>query len=153
MEKIILSFMFIFCVYFGNSQNKDVNTYEIKYLKTFNFESGGTFSADHTYTKFIELNKSIFDVTTNLESQNTLVEGQNKLVESEDDDTVFYFSPTGKNISLVYKDYLKQELFSKNEVSFKYFVVQDSLNIFNWETFENQKNILGYSCQLAKMNF
>ncbi|MEM5565762.1 GLPGLI family protein [Psychroserpens sp. AS72] len=153
MKKNVLYYILIFSFYFGNTQIKEVNTYTLDYVKTLNFESGGSFSANHTYTRFIELNKSIFNVVTNPKEVKSSDENQNSLVESDDDDTVFYFKPTGKNISLVYKDYLKQELFSKHEVSYKYFVVQDTLDIFNWEIIDTQKDILGYSCQLAKMNF
>ncbi|TXE18346.1 GLPGLI family protein [Psychroserpens burtonensis] len=153
MKKNLLYYILISSFHFGNSQNNEVNTYTIDYVKTINFESGGSFSASHTYTRFIELNKSIFNVVTNPKEVKSSEENQNSLVESDDDDTVFYFKPTGKNISLVYKDYLKQELFSKHEVSYKYFVVQDTLDLFNWEIIDTQKDILGYSCQLAKMNF
>ncbi len=153
MKKILLSYVFIFIFCLVYAQNKDINAYEIEYEKTLNFESGGNSSSYYVYTKFIELDKSIFDKKTDLKNQNTLFESENTLIKSEDDDNVLFLLPKGKNISLVYKDYMSQQIFFKNEISFKYFVVQDSLNIFNWEINENKKDILGYSCQLAKMDF
>ena len=75
------------------------------------------------------------------------------MINDKDDDSTLYFTPEGKNNNLIYKDYNSNKLFSKQDIAYKYFVVDDSLGIFDWEIYDETKKILGFTCQLAKMNF
>jgi len=104
------------------------------------------YTSTYKYTKYIELNKSIFDEQEEIKNANTLT-------EDKDDDATVYFTPSGKNISVIYKDYNKRAFYSKHEVAYKYFVVKDSLDIFNWTILEDKKELLGYTCQLATMDY
>jgi GLPGLI family protein len=147
IQKIRLLTLLLFCIWNVQSQNI-VNTYEIVFERNLTFENNPSepYTSYYEYTKFIELNKSIYN-------KSSTVEKTNELVEDDNDDSIFYYTPTGKNISVVYKDYKNGEFFYKWEVANKYFVIKDSLTIFNWEIAEGKKEILGYTCQLATMIF
>ena len=95
---------------------------------------------------FVENNCSIFDKIN--ASENT-----GKIIKDEDEDSALIFAPKGKNISLIYKNYTSNKLFSIQDISLKYFIIEDSLSIFDWEIYDETKEILGFTCQLAKMNF
>ncbi len=128
------------------SQNHSINTYQV--------HSDTTLSPKHLYnpivstykyTKFIEFNKAVFKKKSNTtKSESALVEDKNGNL---------FFNPSDKNVATVFKDYNKNELFSKHEASYKYFVIKDSLTIFNWTIQSKQKEILGFQCQLASMDF
>lgn len=130
------------------SQLDSINVYQVEYLKklTFDDDPSNPFFSSCEYVKFIELNKSIYKQKFGRNNDDTLIKDKN-------DDTVINFSPSGKNISVVFKDYKKDERYSKHEVAYKYFVVKDKLNTFNWKILSDSKRILGYNCQLATMDF
>lgn len=108
--------------------------------------SARTYTAYYALNSYPNLSISIFDKTSKPNKPN-------EIVNNDNDDSVFYFTPSGKNITLVYKDYKESWLYSKKDIAFKYFIVKDSLDIFNWKIEDETKEILGYTCQLAKVNF
>lgn len=128
------------------SQKDSINIYQIQYERTLAPEHVyNPIVSTYEYTKFIEFNKDIFkekDITKKTESS-----------IDEDKNGNLFFNPTDKNVATVFKDYNKNEFYSKHEVSYKYFVVKDSLTIFNWTIQSKQKEILGFQCQSASMNF
>lgn len=63
------------------------------------------------------------------------------------------WKPNGKNLSVVYKDYRKNEMYLKQNIQFKFLILKDSIDIFDWEILNSRKTILGINCQYAKMNF
>ena len=146
-KTISLSFLLLFFVLKTHCQKDTLNLYQVQYERVLSVGDGITpFVSIYEYTKFIEFNKSIYNRKNKIETTKNLIEG-------DESNTVLYFTPKGKNISVVYKDYETRELHSKHEVAYKYFVVKDSLDIFNWEILNESKEILGYTCQLATMNF
>lgn len=139
---IIITFAFK-----GYSQQDSVNVFQIDYRKMLTIENTTkTFTNYYELNKFIEFDVSIFDKISTSKNPN-------KLVNDEDDDAVSYFTPEGDNVSLVYKNYRKGIFYSKHVIAFKYFVVKDSLQIFDWEIKDEIKTILGYTCQLATMDY
>ncbi|MFD2586414.1 GLPGLI family protein [Croceitalea marina] len=123
------------------------NVYQIEYERTLTLEKNPKpLVANYEYTKFIEINKSLYGKKNKIKTTSVLS-------EDEDDDSILYFTPSGKNVTAVYKDYNDAVFYSKHEVAYKYFVVQDSLDIFNWNIEEQTKEILGFKCQFATMDF
>lgn len=148
MLKKILTLTFSLILYSAYSQKDSINVYQVEYLRKLTFEDdpSNPFVSSYEYIKFIELKKSIYKkIKKNINSD--------ILKREKNDDTVINFSSSGKNISTVFKNYKKNEFYSKHEVAYKYFVVKDKLNIFNWSVLINTKEILGYNCQLATMDF
>ena len=148
MKGKILNLIFIIVGVFNLFAQKDsVNIYQIEYERTLITEEGRRpFIAVYELNKFVHLNKSIY--TKKSKSKTT-----EAFTTDDDDDSRLTFTPTGKNISALFKDYNNGTFYSKHEVAYKYFVVKDSLNIFNWSIQNNTKEILGFKCQLATMDF
>ncbi len=148
MKERVLSLIFITISSFYLFAQKDsVNIYKVAYERTLITEEGRRpFVAVYELSKFVELNKSIY--TKKSKSKTTEV-----VTTDEDDDSRLIFTPTGKNITTLFKDYNNGTFYSKHEVAYKYFVVKDNLNIFNWSIQNNTKEILGFKCQLATMDF
>lgn len=144
MIKRSIFFIVLFFVVNANSQQDSVTVFKIEYFKTLTLENTKSFSSSYELQKFIELNISIFDKISKPKNPN-------ELVNDADDEAVFYFTPQGDNINLVYKNYSTGKFYSKHEIARKYFLVEDSLQIFNWQILEKTKEILGYQCQLATM--
>ncbi|TKD61014.1 GLPGLI family protein [Flavobacterium sp. ASW18X] len=129
------------------AQQDSINIYQIQYERLLTFEDDPTpIKTIYDYTKFIELDKSI----CNINSKN---KNGNLLEEDDADDSILYFTPSGSKLSMVYKDYKENELYTKGEVAYKYFVIKDRLDIFNWKIEEATKDILGFICQKATMDF
>ncbi len=129
------------------SQKDSVRIYQVQYERTLDFNDGlDPLVVLEKYTKFIEFNKSLYAKMG--DSINTT-----KIIGDKDDDTTFTFKPDGKNISVVFKDYGKRTFYSKHEIAYKYFVIKDSLDIFDWKILDKTKEILGLTCQMATMNF
>jgi len=133
MKKKVL-FLLLSSVFIGYAQQDSLSIYEVEYSRTLSPNSLKIFTSSYFLQKIPDLSISIFD-TKNKSNQ---ISG---LVNDEEDDTVFYYTPNGENISLVYKDYSNNKLFSKGEIVFKYFTIEDSLNIFDWKIIEETKKI------------
>ena len=146
MKKNILVILIAF-VLNGYSQQDSVNIFQIEYRKMLTIDNTAkTFTNYYELNKFVEYDVSVFDKISKSENPN-------KLVNDTDDDSVSYFTPEGDNVSLVYKNYAKRIFYSKHVIAFKYFVVKDSLQIFDWKILNETKKILGYTCQLATMDY
>ncbi|WP_336127586.1 GLPGLI family protein [Mesoflavibacter sp. CH_XMU1422-2] len=129
------------------AQQDSINVYQVQYDRTLTVESTqNTLHGVYELTTFIEFEKSFFQ-------RKNAYQNNNKLVVDDDDDTVFINTPSEKNVSVVYKDYDKNCFYNKHEIAYKYFVVKDSLNIYNWTILSDSKEILGFKCQLATMSF
>ncbi len=63
------------------------------------------------------------------------------------------FNPKNSKTEILYKDYTKNEMYSKDLIGFKLFTIKDSINIINWEIKNKKKEILGYTCTLAESSF
>jgi len=147
IRKLEVLMLLLACTHYVCAQQDSIHIYQIQYKKTLNFNDGSNpFISDEEYTKFIEFNRSLYDKINKSENSETTI-------EDSEDDALLSFMPSGKNISVVFKDYEERTLYSKHEVAYKYFVVEDSLDIFNWQTMETTKEILGFTCQMATMNF
>jgi GLPGLI family protein len=133
-------------VFIGYAQQDSLSIYEIEYIRNLSPNHLKTFTSSYVLQKSPDLNISIFDKKNNLNQIDDLE-------NDEDDDTVFYYTPKGENISLVYKDYSKNKLYSRGGILTKYFTIEDSLTIFDWKIIEKTKNILGFTCQLATTSF
>lgn len=62
------------------------------------------------------------------------------------------FNKASKNL-FIFKNYTTKEIYSTEKVITKSFTVKDSMNLFNWELQIDTKQILGYDCQKATMNY
>lgn len=144
---LILSLFLIFPYINGQAQQDSITAFQIEYQRTLTPENAATtFHASYLLHVFIEPNVSLFDKLS-------VSENIDKLINDKDEETAFYYSPKGKNISLIFKDYTSNKLFSIQDITNKYFVVEDSLSIFDWQILDDTKDILGFTCQLAKTNF
>uniref|UniRef100_UPI00404A9CEF GLPGLI family protein n=1 Tax=Gelidibacter sp. TaxID=2018083 RepID=UPI00404A9CEF len=143
-------FLLWFVVLFGcnlYSQKDSITVYQIQYDRTLKIEATqNTLKGVYELTSFIEFEKSIFQ-------RKNIPENSDQLVIDDSDDTVLIYTPSDKNVSVVYKDYKEREIYSKNEVAYKYFTIKDSLDVFNWNILSDKQDILGFSCQLATMDF
>lgn len=147
IRKLEILLLFLACTNYVCSQQDSIHLYQIQYKRTLDFNDGlNPFIIDEEYTKFIEFNRSLYARINKSENSKTII-------EDSEDDTFLTFVPSGKNTSVVFKNYEDRTLYSKHEVAYKYFVVEDSLDIFNWEIMESSKEILGFTCQMATMNF
>uniref|UniRef100_UPI004048EE0C GLPGLI family protein n=2 Tax=Gelidibacter sp. TaxID=2018083 RepID=UPI004048EE0C len=144
MIKKIIPSILLFFVLKIYSQQDSINVFKIEFLKILTLENSQSFTTFQELQKYIELDVSVFNKISKSENSN-------QLIEDKDDDAIFYFTPQGENINLVYKDYSTGKFYSKHEIARKYFLVEDSLQIFNWEILDKTKEILGYNCQLASM--
>ncbi|OIP45547.1 MAG: hypothetical protein COZ16_06750 [Flavobacteriaceae bacterium CG_4_10_14_3_um_filter_31_253] len=143
----LLNVIFFTLTFVTFSQKDSITVYQVQFERILTFDDATEPHVSvYNYTKFVELNKSFYD-------RNIKVKNNGNLIKSKEDNTILDFIPSGKNTSVVFKDYDKKETFSKYEVAYKYFVVKDSLDIFKWNILNESKDILGYTCQLATMNF
>ena len=146
------AFVLIFCTFFilfsTQAQSDSIMVYRVEYERKITPENfTRSFMACLELKTYPDLNISVFDSCEPSNSNGVDV------INNSDDDSHFYYTPKGKNIRCVFKDYNSNEMFNKQDVSSKYFTIKDSLNIFNWVIKEDIKNILGYKCQLATMTF
>jgi GLPGLI family protein len=146
MKKESLFLLLIFSVFNSHSQADSLNIFQIEYEKTLTFEDTKSFTTSYQLQKYIEFEASIFDKISKSKTPN-------QLVNDDDDDALFYYTPQGENISFVFKNYANSKFYSKHAIAYKYFIVKDSLNIFNWNILDKTKEILGYICQLATMEY
>nr|WP_299033481.1 GLPGLI family protein [uncultured Tenacibaculum sp.] len=143
IKKLLVLFLTIVSIDSMYSQQDSINIYQIQYERTLTLEHLYNPLVDtYEYTKFIEYNKSICKIRSN-----------SALVKDKDDNSPIFFNPSGKNIGTVFKDYDKNELFSKHTIINKPFLIKDSLTIFNWTIQSEQKEILGFQCQLASVDY
>ncbi|WJS96839.1 GLPGLI family protein [Flavobacterium johnsoniae] len=63
------------------------------------------------------------------------------------------WNPKGKNLNTVFKDYKEGTTYLKDIIIPRFFVIKDSINIFNWKVTEEYKEILDYKCQKATTEF
>ncbi|SFZ90389.1 GLPGLI family protein [Flaviramulus basaltis] len=147
--KTIFIFLSIFlgCL-FTQAQSDSIVVYRIEYERKITPENfTQSFTACLELKLFTNVNISVFDSCESTSSSGV------DIIENPDDDSQFYYTPKGKNIRCVLKDYNNNRMFNKQDVAKKYFTIKDSLNIFDWEIKDQVKDILGYNCQLATMTF
>lgn len=63
------------------------------------------------------------------------------------------FIPKNTKNKIIYKDYIKNEIFSKDLIGFIFFTIKDSLSSIKWDIKNKKKEILGYTCTLAESFF
>ncbi|WP_090837376.1 GLPGLI family protein [Olleya namhaensis] len=146
LKNILFSFLLIQSL-FSYAQKDSTRIFEIDFIRVLTPQnSTKTITSNYKLKIFTEHNISVF-------ANNNATNFSNDLINDDDDDAIFYFDPKGKNISLVYKNYYKNKLFSKGTIAFKDFTIKDSLTIFNWSITKETKKILGFNCQLAETTF
>lgn len=129
------------------AQQDSISVYQVQYDRSLTVEATqNTLHGVYELTTFIEFEKSLFQ-------RKTPYKNTDKLVMDDNDDTAFIYTPSDKNVSVVFKDYNNNSFYNKHEIAYKYFVVRDSLNIYNWTILSDSKEILGFKCQLATMDF
>ncbi len=147
MTKVKILLLFLPIAFNAMAQKDSINVFEIQYERALTPEKlATTFHSSYLLQIFVEPNISVFNKIS-------VSENAGELVKDKDDEATFYYTPQGKNITTIYKDYSSNKLFSKQDIADKYFIIEDSLSIFDWQIFEDTKDILGYACQLAKTNF
>ena len=112
----------------------------IEYIKTIRNDSINTFWQGN-YFLYRAKNISKFYLKNKITS---IVDVENGDIE---------FKPKNSKTKILFKDYNKNELYSKDLIGFKFFTIKDSINIINWEIKSEQKEILGYTCTLAESSF
>lgn len=71
--------------------------------------------------------------------------------KEEEEGSVMAIKP--KRNPIIFKNHKSRYIFSIERVSMKPFLVKDSMNIFNWRINSTKKEILGYSCQQATVQY
>ena len=148
MKTIFFLIGIFLSISFVGAQNDSIMVYKVEYERKItpkNFTK--SFTACLELKTYLGLNISVFD------SCDPLKLNESGIINNPDDDASFFYTPKGKNIRCVFKDYNKNQMFNKQDIANKYFTIKDSLKIFNWEIKEDTKEILGYKCQLAIMTF
>lgn len=144
-----LNYFFIllfFVIYPAYPQQDSIKTYQIDYQRTINNPRNNS-----THTKVY--------MTHLIPSKGISYYDENEKVRKSNSETLKItgntaeWKPNGKNLSVVYKDYRRNEMYLKQNIQFKFLVVKDSLGIFDWEIQNSEKTILGINCQNAKMVF
>ncbi len=79
--------------------------------------------------------------------------GEKNFIEEEDSETGPSFRIKPKGNSFVFKDLIKRDIYSILRISMKPFLVKDSMSIFNWKIENEFKEIIGYKCQKATVNY
>lgn len=101
-----------------------------------------TYKNDYDLMVLPDYKVSIYDKLDNLNHN-----------EEPKNDELISWKPKGNNLNTIFKNYCTNEMFLKDNISIRFFVQKDSLNIFDWEIKDETKIILGYSCQLAVTTF
>lgn len=143
MSTIKYSFIFLlFFFHFIEFEKK--NTIIVNYLHSTHIEglpSRTTVNA----TLISNNNKSLYEMDY-LNNHNLFDE------EDNDEGETFLTIKTSSN-PYIYKEYENSLLYSHERIISKPILVKDSLTIFKWRITPTKKNILGYSCQEAKLSF
>ena len=147
MKKILSVFIFIPLSFLLSAQKDSITIYVIQFEKSINITGSSTpFKSLYNYNKYVELDKSTFN-------KSTLSTKNNNTEMSEDDDSILFYTISDKNNNLVYKDYNTNSFFAKHQISNRFFLVKESLDFFNWKLEDAKKQILGFSCQSATMEY
>lgn len=137
MKSYILIFtLFIFQISFAQK------TIEIEYQSIIRSDSINI-NWQATYQLQINTHYSIYFKNTTLKN--------NK--ENSGNSIIFKPKNSSKNNDFLFKDYEKNEMISKDLISFRFKVIKDSINNFNWQIKKDTITILGYKCNLAETNF
>lgn len=124
------------------------------------FEKKSTIIVNYTHSTHIEGLPSRTTVNAILVSNNnkSLYEmdylNNHNLFDEEDNDEgeTFLTIKTSSN-PYIYMEYDNGVLYSHERIISKPILVRDSLTIFKWEVTPIKKDILGYSCQEAKLSY
>jgi GLPGLI family protein len=147
MTKIKILLLFLALAFSVQAQQDSISVFQIEFKRTLTPQSTtNTIYSTYLLQIFLEPNISVFDKIS-------VSKNVGKLINDKNDDAVFNYTPNGKYNNLIYKDYASNQLFSKQDIAYKYFIIEDSLNIFDWQIFNDTKDILGFTCQLAKTSF
>lgn len=145
-SKILFLFLLLICIK-TQAQLDSISVFRVEYDRVLTPENTiNSIHSSYLLQIFVEPNISVFDKIS--ASENT-----GEVIKDKDEDSAIYHTPKGENNNLIYKDYASNTLFSKQDIALKYFVIKDSLSVFDWEIYEDTKEILGFTCQLAKMDF
>jgi len=74
-------------------------------------------------------------------------------LNSNENAIIFKPNSSKKNEDFLYKDYTKNEMYSKDLIGFRFKTIKDSINNFNWSIKKDTLKILGYTCNLAETDF
>lgn len=136
-----VSFLLIFSCLFSYSQ---VNTLVVDYSYSIKFEQLPTATTVNSrLTSNGEFSNYEMDFVGNLDfvDEEPGVEGGSVLAIKPDANPY------------IFKDHKDGYIYSIERVLMKPFLVKDSMNIFNWKLQNVKKEILGYNCQEAKVNY
>ena len=146
MRKLyVLSLLFMVCSTVW-AQKDSIQSINVKYNYAVrgNAAKNVTFKAAYDLFLFPDFGVSIYDEEENIDP---------KVESPVNNSAVIEWKPKGKNLSTLYKNYARNEMFLKSTINFRFFVQKDSLTIFDWDVKEETKTILGYNCQAATTTF
>jgi GLPGLI family protein len=146
MKKIFITgLLFLFSVVtWSQKDSVFVVNIEYNYVVRGNVAKNITFKGAYDLFLLPDYGMSVFDKD---ESKSVV------LNKSITDSNIATWIPKGNNLSTLFKNYVKNEMFLKRDINFRFFVQKDSLTIFDWDIKEEKKTILGYNCQAAKTTF
>ena len=100
---------------------------------------------DHNSTLTINNGYSLYEID--------VLKKQDSLPNSFDTDIGNVRVLKEKSNRFYYKDLKKNTVLSSESIYFRKFTVETNLDIFKWKLTNNKKEILGYNCQEAKINY
>lgn len=141
----VLSLLFMVCSTVW-SQKDSITSINLKY----NYVVRGNVAKDITYKAAYDL---VLFPDFGLAVYDKEVDKAPKIENITSTSNAIEWKPKGKNLSTLYKNYARNEMFLKSNINFRFFVQKDSLTIFDWDIKEETKTILGYTCQAATTTF
>lgn len=137
MKYLIIIFFFL-CFTKNNSQS--INITKIEYINTKRQDS-------------INISWQGKYYLYNTGGNSAYYKGQEEHASSDSNTGDIKFKPKKSKLVAVFKDYIKNEMFSEDLIGFKFFTIKDSVNVIKWNIKNEKQKILGYMCTLAESFF
>jgi GLPGLI family protein len=135
-----LIIIILFFLYFTKKSNQNIKVTKIEYIETKRQDSIN-----------VSWQGSYYLYSTGSLSKYYL--GQKLKTNSDSETENIEFKPKNSKPEVVFKDYIKNEMFSKDLIGFKFLTIKDSINIIKWNIKNKKQKILGYTCTLAESFF
>ncbi len=79
--------------------------------------------------------------------------GNGNLIEEKSDERGTILSLKSSSNPVIYKNLKEKEIYSLERISYNFFLVKDTTNLYEWTLEKKTKNIIGYVCQKATMHY
>ncbi|MEZ4856935.1 MAG: GLPGLI family protein [Gelidibacter sp.] len=142
-----MNYKFLFLLFFVCSSfaqdNIDKSTLVINYTHSIHIEG---IPSRTTINSFLLANNSfsIYEMD---------FAGNDDFIDEEDNGQVTFLNVRSTKNPKIYKEINSKSIYSIERIFTTPFCVKDNFNVFNWKLSNEFKNILGYKCQKATINY